>query len=82
MKDYGAIRDELHLALRYSKSDMSTSAMVSELTFRSMLLLFVLTASITVCFSFLIVVLVLLCMLLNLGSRLIMELMILKNYLD
>ena len=60
---------------------MSTSAMVSELIFRSTLLLFVLDASITVCFSFLIVALVLLCLLPNLGSRLITELMILEKVL-
>ena len=58
--------------------------MVSELTFKSMLLLFLLAASIMVCFLFLIVVLVLLelvCFLLNLGSRLMMELMILEKVL-
>ena len=60
---------------------MSMSAMVSELTFNSTLLLLVLVASITVCFSFLIVVLVLLCLVPNLGSRLIMELMILEKVL-
>ena len=56
------------------------SAMVSELTFNSTLLC-VLVASIMVYFLFLIVVLVLLCLLPNLGSRLMTELLILEKVL-
>ena len=57
------------------------SAMVTVLTFRSMLLLFVLAVSIMVCFLFSIVLLGLVCLLLNLGSRLKTELMILEKVL-
>ena len=60
------------------------SAIVSEPMFNTTLLLIVLAASITVCFLFLIVVLVLLgvvCLLLNLRSKLMTELMILEKVL-
>ena len=55
--------------------------MVSEQTFRSTLLLLVLAVSILVYFLFSLTLLELVCLLPNLGSRFIMELMILEKVL-